>query len=133
MNNNEETQLELYKSFIESAEKNSDRRITQNNIYLTVNLAFLSYICTNNFELGRSIILLIIGILICILWFFTIVNYSKRSQVKFDIINNSNYGKLYKKEWQSIKILTPLTLYEKCSSVIFAVLYIALFILQLFK
>ena len=34
--------LEQYKIFIESAEKNSDRRITQNNIYLTINLAFIS-------------------------------------------------------------------------------------------
>ena len=41
MNDQKEIELEQYKIFIESAEKNSDRRITQNNIYLTINLAFI--------------------------------------------------------------------------------------------
>ena len=35
---------------------------------------------------------------------------------EFDIINESEYGKLYKEEWKRISILTPLTLYEKISS-----------------
>ena len=40
--------FEQYKILIESAEKNSDKRITQNNIYLTINLAFLSYILSKS-------------------------------------------------------------------------------------
>ena len=39
-----EYRFEQYKIFVESAEKNSEKRVTQNNIYLTINLAFLSYI-----------------------------------------------------------------------------------------
>ena len=131
MNEQKEVELEQYKIFIESTEKNSDRRINQNNIYLTINLAFISYICTQNLDFTHNLVVLIVGLIICAIWFFTIVNYSKRNKVKFDIINESEYGKLYKEEWKRISILTPLTLYEKISSGIFALLYIALFIIKI--
>ena len=131
MKEQSETELEQYKLFIESTEKNSDRRINQNNIYLTINLAFISYICTQNLDFKHNLVVLIMGLIICIIWFFTIVNYSKRNKVKFDIINESEYGKLYKEEWKRISILTPLTFYEKLSSGIFALLYIALFIIKI--
>ena len=132
MNDQKEIELEQYKIFIESAEKNSDRRITQNNIYLTINLAFISYICTQNLDFRHNLVVLIVGLIICTIWFFTISNYTKRNKVKFDIINESEYGKLYKEEWKRISILTPLTVYEKISSGIFALLYIALFIIKVF-
>lgn len=131
MNNQKEIELEKYKIFIESTEKNSDRRINQNNIYLTINLAFISFMCTQNLDFKQSLIVLIVGIINCIIWFLTIINYSKRNKVKFDIINESGYGKLYKEEWKRISILTPLTTYEKISSWIFAILYIALFIIKI--
>ena len=131
MNEQKEVELEQYKMFIESTEKNSDRRINQNNIYLTINLAFISYICTQNLDFKHNLVVLIVGLIICAIWFFTIVNYSKRNKVKFDIINESEYGKLYKEEWKRISILTPLTSYEKISSGIFALLYIALFIIKI--
>ena len=127
----EEEKFEQYKLFIESAEKNSDKRITQNNIYLTINIAFISYISTKVLDLKQNIIMTIIGILICIVWLCTINNYAKRNKVKFEIINESEYGKLYKEEWKRINILTSLTTYEKISSVIFIILYIALFIVKL--
>lgn len=131
MNEQKDIELEQYKIFIESAEKNSERRINQNNIYLTINLAFISYMCTQNLDFKHSLVVLIVGLIICALWFFTIANYSKRNKVKFDIINESEYGKLYKEEWKRISILTPLTMYEIISSVIFALLYIALFIIKI--
>lgn len=131
MNEQKEVELEQYKMFIESTEKNSDRRINQNNIYLTINLAFISYICTQNLDFKHNLVVLIVGLIICAIWLFTIVNYSKRNKVKFDIINESEYGKLYKEEWKRISILTPLTSYEKISSGIFALLYIALFIIKI--
>ena len=144
MSEEKKIEFEQYKIFIDSAEKNSDKRITQNNteknsdkritqnnIYLTINLAFVSYICTQNFEIKQTITMIIIGILICLIWFFTINNYSKRNKVKFEIINESEYGKLYKEEWKRINVLTALTTYEKISSLIFIILYLALFVIKL--
>ena len=54
MSEEKKIEFEQYKIFIDSAEKNSDKRITQNNIYLTINLAFVSYICTQNFGIGKG-------------------------------------------------------------------------------
>ena len=103
----EDIKFEQYKIMIDSAEKNSDKRITQNNIYLTINLAFLSYILTIK-ELPNIIIGSLIGIIICIVWFLTILNYCKRNKVKFDIINEleEDVGSLFKEEWKRISILT---------------------------
>ena len=131
MKEEKEIEFEQYKLFIESAEKTSDKRITQNNIYLTINLAFISYISTQNFDIKQVIIMIIIGILICAIWFCTINNYSKRNKVKFEIINESEYGKLYKEEWKRISVLTSLTTYEKISSLIFIILYIGIFIIKI--
>lgn len=127
----EENESEKYKVFIDSAEKNSDKRINQNNIYLTINLAFISYISTHIVDIRQNIIMTIIGILICLVWFCTINNYAKRNKVKFDIINESEFGSLYKEEWKRVSILTSLTTYEKISSIIFIILYMALFIIKL--
>lgn len=131
MKEEKEIEFEQYKLFIESAEKTSDKRITQNNIYLTINLAFISYISTQNFDIKQAVIMIIIGILICAIWFCTINNYSKRNKIKFEIINESEYGKLYKEEWKRISVLTSLTTYEKISSLIFIILYIGMFVIKL--
>ena len=63
----EEEKFEQYKLFIESAEKNSDKRITQNNIYLTINIAFISWLTwvneLNVFFPSRSILATSVSIL----------------------------------------------------------------------
>lgn len=131
MDNLKDVEIEQYKIFIESAEKNSDRRINQNNIYLTLNLALVSYVVSQTLNLGLNILMLTIGLINCVIWFLTISNYAKRNKVKFDIINESEFGKLYKEEWKRIEILTSLTSYEKISIVIFSILHIALFIIKI--
>lgn len=130
----EEIKFEQYKIMIDSAEKNSDKRIQQNNIYLTINLAFLSYILTLK-NLPQIIITSVIGIAICIIWFLSILNYCKRNKVKFDIINEieEKFGLLlFKEEWKRISVLTSLSIYERIISVIFIIIYLALPIMNLF-
>lgn len=130
----EEIKFEQYKIMIDSAERNSDKRIQQNNIYLTINLAFLSYILTLK-NLLQIIITSVIGIAICIIWFLSILNYCKRNKVKFDIINEieEEFGLLlFKEEWKRISVLTSLSIYERIISVIFIIIYIALPIINLF-
>lgn len=131
MEEKEKIEMEQHKIFIESAEKNSDKRITQNNIYLTINLAFLSYVITQNLSIEQLIITTIVGIIMCIIWFLTINNYSKRNEVKYQIINESEFGSLYKEEWKRVSILTPLTFFEKTTSIIFMILYITLIIVNI--
>ena len=111
-----EYRFEQYKIFVESAEKNSEKRVTQNNIYLTINLAFLSYILFQKPNLVE-----------------TIINFCKRNKVKFDIINEmeEEFGNLYKEEWKRISILTPLSTYEKFLAIIFVMVYIIIPILNI--
>lgn len=131
MTEQEKIEFEKYKIFIESAEKNSEKRISQNNIYLTINLAFLSYILTQSFELIICVIANLIGIFICIFWFLTIGNYAKRNKVKFEIINASSYGSLYEEEYKRIAVLTSLSCFEQLTAIIFGILYIALLIINI--
>lgn len=63
----EENEFEQYKIFIESAEKNSERRNNQNNIYLTINLAFISYISSQELDLKYNIVMLIVGLIMCLI------------------------------------------------------------------
>lgn len=128
-----EYRFEQYKIFVESAEKNSEKRVTQNNIYLTINLAFLSYILFQNPNLVETIITSFVGLIICLVWLLTIINFCKRNKVKFDIINEmeEEFGNLYKEEWKRISILTPLSTYEKFLAIIFMMVYIIIPILNI--
>lgn len=128
-----EYRFEQYKIFVESAEKNSEKRVTQNNIYLTINLAFLSYILFQKPNLVETIITSFVGLIICLVWLLTIINFCKRNKVKFDIINEmeEGFGNLYKEEWKRISILTPLSTYEKFLAIIFMMVYIIIPILNI--
>jgi len=124
LNEENENDLEIYKNFMESAEKMSEKRMTQNNIYLTVNLAFISYLIAQNVDIKLYILMSFIGILICVIWYMTICNYCKRNKVKYEIINKSQYGKLYDEEWKQLKGTLKLTTYEKVSAIVFVAVYI---------
>lgn len=128
MKRNKEVMFEQYKMFVESAEKTSDKRITQNNIYLTLNLAFLSVLTLQDLNKSLSILTSVVGVIVCIIWFLTIINYSKRNKVKFDIINEleEEFNDLYKEEWKRISVLTSLSTYERLISIIFAFVYIVM-------
>lgn len=126
--------FDQYKMFVDSAEKNSENRIKQSNFYLTINLAFLSYTIAQGLDLPRLIIAAAIGVTICVVWLLTISNYAKRNGVKFDIINEmeNDFNALFSEEWKRVKILTPLSRYEKTVAVIFIVAYVATVLVQIF-
>lgn len=120
---------ENYKTFVESAEKMSDRRGIFNNIYLTFSLALLSFISVAKIDKVPFYIFNIIGALISIIWFFTIDNYSKRNKVKYEIINE--YEKEHNLKWFSeeekrISVLTNLTILEKLLPITFLIIYIVM-------
>ncbi|MGN1312409.1 MAG: hypothetical protein ACI4U4_05325 [Bacilli bacterium] len=127
-----EYEFDQYKIFIESAEKSSEKRISQNNIYLTINLAFLSYVLFQNPSIKETLVTSFIGVVICVIWLLTIINYCKRNKVKYDIINEKEekFGSLYKEEWKRISVLTPLSTYEKILSIVFMLIYIIIPILK---
>ena len=118
---------EQYKIFVDSAEKNSEKRIYQNNIHLTFSLALFSFISITKLNKLAFFILCILGTIISIIWYFTIDNYSKRNKVKFDIINEyekENNLNWFSEEQKRISILTNLSFLEKLLPIAFIVIYL---------
>ena len=118
---------ENYKIFVESAEKISEKRANLNNIYLTFSLALFSFISVSKLNQVYFYILNILGILMSIIWFITIDNYSKRNKVKYEIINeyeNKNKLKWFSEEEKRISVLTNLTFLEKLLPIAFIIIYL---------
>ncbi len=122
---------EQYRLFVDSAEKISDKRINQNNIYLTFSLALVSFLSVTNIAEIYFYIVNILGIIISFIWLFTIDNYAKRNQVKFNIINeyeSQNNLKWFSEEEKRIAVLPNLTFFEKILPIIFGIIYIILMV-----
>ena len=81
----ESTVLEQWKTCVDMANNNTEKRSNSNNIYITINAALLAVI---SFSLDlKSVVLAIVGIVICVLWIKTIKSYKTLSSVKYDIVN----------------------------------------------
>ena len=77
--------LEQWKTCVEMANSNTEKRTNSNNIFITINAALLAVI---SFSLDcKSIILSIVGIAVCIVWLYSIESYKKLSSVKYHIVN----------------------------------------------
>jgi hypothetical protein len=77
--------LEQWKTCVEMANSNTEKRTNSNNIFITINAALLAVI---SFSLEyKSIILSVVGIAVCAVWLCSIDNYKKLSSVKYDIVN----------------------------------------------
>lgn len=124
---------ENYTTFVESAEKMSDKRGNFNNIYLTFSLGLFSFISVATIDKVPFYILNGLGVLISIIWFFTIDNYSKRNKVKYDIINEyekENNLKWFSEEAKRISVLTNLTILEKLLPIAFLIIYIVMMFIK---
>lgn len=77
--------LEQWKSCVEMANCNSERRISTNNVYISINAAIIALI---SFSLDyKSILLSVVGTIVCVLWLNSIDSYKRLSSVKYEIIN----------------------------------------------
>jgi NhaP-type Na+/H+ or K+/H+ antiporter len=101
--------FEQYKLYVESIEKTSDRRQHANNYFLTINTALISLIGLSfQFKIFENVnwikaLLAIVGIIICIVFWFLIRSYNQLNTGKFKVIHE--IGKvlplaLYKYEWE---------------------------------
>ena len=124
-NQNDEvnTLLEQYKIAVNMADKISDRRATANNFFLTLNSAILAFsgIQTEN-------IILLVGILICIVWFCLIKDYRQLNRIKFKIINDIEHNlsaNIMSYEYQILRLNKhkPLPSKEMCIPLIFGFIY----------
>ena len=122
------TVLEQWKTCVEMANSNTEKRTNSNNIFISINAALLAVV---SFTLDyKSIVLSIAGIFVCISWLYSIESYKKLSSVKYHIVNeieNQLPLKPFTYEWEMLnneKKYLGLTKIEKVLPWLFIVMYI---------
>ena len=101
--------FEQYKLYVESVEKTSDRRQHANNYFITINTALISLIGLS-FQIkffenlaGIKSILALLGIIVCVIFWFLIRSYKQLNTGKFAVIHEIEKNlplALYKYEWE---------------------------------
>lgn len=133
--NKENIIVEQYKTYIESADRNSDRRINTNNFYIVLNSMIITGLGMFIDNTTMSILLFVLGILFSIIWCINLINYKNISSCKYNIINeieNMLPIRMFKYEWEkldtgkNIKKYIPVTDLEKIIPIIFILIYIIL-------
>lgn len=101
--------FEQYKLYVESVEKTSDRRQNANNYFITINTALISLIglsfqikCFENITWIKSLLALV-GIIICVIFWYLIRSYRQLNTGKFIVIHQIEDNlplAIYKHEWE---------------------------------
>lgn len=141
MNVDKQIYFEQYKLFVDSAEHVSDKRMSANNYFLTINTALVSMIglsISSDFFSNQSWFVRIIslmGILICLIWFFVVVSHKQLNTGKYQLIHKLEKKlpiKLFDEEWEILgsgknlwKYL-PLSHVEMGVPILFGLLYVIL-------
>lgn len=99
------TVLEQWKTCVEQANSNTDKRNNSNSLFITLNVALFAVV-TFTWDY-KSILLAVVGIIVCVLWLNMIRSYRQLSRVKYDIINEIE-KKLplapFGHEWEKLKL-----------------------------
>lgn len=129
--------LEQWKTCVEMANSNTEKRNNANNLFITINSALFAVI-TFAWDY-KSILLSIIGIVVCVLWLSSIRSYKQLSSVKYDIVNEIE-KKLplapFTYEWEKLKLehnYVGLTRIENVLPWLFLVLYAVAIIYPILK
>jgi hypothetical protein len=134
--------LEQYKLYVESADRVSERRTSANNYLLSVN-AFL--VTLHGFLAGKGpaggwrFAVPVAGVLVCLAWWVLIRSYRDLNTAKFKVVHEVEKhlpAALFDREWQIAEpgktaAYRPLTHIEGWIPVLFAALYLALFVFGL--
>lgn len=129
----EETLLTQWQTCVEMANAVSQRRDTMNNLFVTLNLAIVA--AASFIWDAKTIMLLVSGIIVCVVWIFFIRNFRELNRAKFEVINKLEQSlpvSAFSDEWQSLKKSKKYiegTKLEKVLPYSFCVLYVVIFIL----
>ena len=136
--------FEQYKLYVEMADRISQRRAQTNQFYIAILSALvviLSFVVSNHLysKILNLVFLVvaIVGILLCIIWFYNIQSYKQLNSGKFKVIHEMEVilpFPAYKREWEILgegkkkKTYFPLTHVEKYLPLIIAGLFVFLMI-----
>jgi hypothetical protein len=133
--------FDQYKIYVESAEKISDRRQNANNFFLTINTVLIS-IFGLSFQIKTlenigwvKILLALLGLIICIIFWFLLRAYKQLNSGKFKVIHEIEQAlplSIYDYEWKILgegknkKIYYPFSHIELFIPWIFGLIYLIL-------
>ena len=127
--------IEHWKKMIDIADSNSERRIKTNNIYLTITTLLIAG--TNVLSGIPQHILSLIGMLISLLWFFSILNYRTTNKYRYQVIRNLEKKMQHQPITEEYNMLPKVPFYlgntiiEFVIPVVFMIAYLTIIILNL--
>ncbi len=138
--------FEQYKIYVESAEKISNKRQNANNYFITINTALITLLGLS-FQIdffgklfwGRAL-LAVVGIIICVIFWFLLRSYKQLNSGKFKVIHAIEKElplALYDYEWEVLgkgenkKLYYPFSHIELLIPWVFGILYFVLGIIFL--
>ena len=135
--------LEQYKIYVEMTDRGTTRRAHTNRFYVSLLsglLALLSVVLSKDDLAGIPTTVFLgvagLGILLCILWFYTICDYRRLNSAKFEVINEMEKHlpqRPFDREWEILRKRKDGTKYfglsriEQYVSVLVAFLFFLLF------
>jgi len=137
------TILEIYKMYVETAERVSQRRGAANTFFLSFNTALIGALAGFFDKLDPRIIppFILAAIVFCVTWWLLLRSYRTLNTAKFQVIGaleeHLPVSPLYRAEWQALgqgrdwSRHVPLTPIERFVPLTFGVIYVLLFILLL--
>ena len=134
--------FDQYKLYVDSAEKNSDRRRDINTFFLTL-MTFISgltgYFLGKNINYDKFIIIGILtpAIMSCVYWYRILDSHKKLSSAKFYIINKIEKKlplAVFTKEWSFLneQKYSGQTYYEKLIPITFLVILLSILIMSIY-
>lgn len=147
--NSEKILFEQYKLYVEMTDRNSQRRSITNKFYITVLTGLLAFIswntsCSQLCDIFEHLLLLIslLGLFLCIIWFININSYKQLNKGKFKVIlemENQLPFPCYSREWDILECgknhrnYLPYTKIEKLIPALIAILYMFLLLYSIYN
>ena len=132
----DEITLTQWKTCVEMADSISKRRDTLNNTFTTLNIAIIAAV--SFYWSLKSILILVSGIAICLLWIRLIQNYKALNEEKYTVINDLEStlpNRPFRKEWVNLQRnphYKDNSKLEKVLPVLFITLYVITLIFLLY-
>lgn len=137
--------LEIYKLFVESADKISERRQTSSSFFLTLNSALVALIGYINVSNGNATLfwpVSLAGMILCYLWYRSILSYKNINAGKFKVIHaieNLLPLRPFDAEWTALgreknpKLYIPFTRIEGIVPWVFFLIHLIVVIMAILK
>lgn len=135
-NEDEDILLAQWQTCVGMANSISERRDTMNNLFVTLNLAIVAAI-SFMWDI-KTVLLLVAGIVVCVVWILFIRNFRELNKAKFEVINKIEDRlpiEAFDDEWKHLKKSKKYiegTKLEKIMPLVFGILYILSFFFIVF-